>query len=77
MSWNPFSAHFPSRGNVALLLGYVKRSSSSYTGPDGFGEFRLPDFKTIGTKRWYGCQPYAPAAFTHQEIFLVLISIRG
>jgi hypothetical protein len=24
-----------------------------------------------------GCQPYAPAAFTPQEIFLVLIYIRG
>jgi hypothetical protein len=24
-----------------------------------------------------GCQPIAPAAFTTQEIFLVLISIRG
>ena len=23
-----------------------------------------------------GCQPYAPAAFTPQEIFLVLISVR-
>jgi hypothetical protein len=23
----------------------------------------LPDFKTIGTCRWQGCQPYAPAAF--------------
>ena len=24
-----------------------------------------------------GCQPYAPAAFTHKEILLVLISVRG
>jgi hypothetical protein len=24
-----------------------------------------------------GCQPYAPAVFTPQEIFLVLISVRG
>ena len=24
-----------------------------------------------------GCQPYAPAAFTPQKIFLVLISVRG
>jgi len=38
---------------------------------------RLPDFKTIGTWRWQGCQPYAPAAFTPQETFLVLISVRG
>ena len=38
---------------------------------------RLPDFKTIDTWRWYGCQFYAPAAFIPQEIFLVLISFRG
>jgi hypothetical protein len=25
---------------------------------------RLPDFKTIGTWRWSGCPPYAPAGFT-------------
>ena len=24
----------------------------------------------------HGCQPYAPAAFTSQKIFLVLISVR-
>jgi hypothetical protein len=24
-----------------------------------------------------GCQPYTPAAFTPQEIFLVLIPVRG
>ena len=64
-------------GECSAFVRVCKRSSSSYTGPDGFGEFRLPDFKTIGKKRWYGCQSYAPAAFTHQEIFLVLISIRG
>jgi len=30
-------------------------------------------FWTVGSCRWQGCQPHAPAAFTH----LVLISIRG
>jgi hypothetical protein len=29
---------------------------------------RLQDFKTIGTWRWQGCQPYAPAAFTPGNI---------
>jgi hypothetical protein len=40
---------------------------------------RLPDFNTISTWRWQGCQPYAPAAFTAplQEMFLVLIYFRG
>jgi len=27
--------------------------------------------------KWQGCQPYALAAFNPQEIFLVLISVRG
>jgi hypothetical protein len=47
------------------------------TGPEGSRRFRLPDFKTIGTWRWQGCQPYAPAAFTPQELFLVLVSVTG
>jgi hypothetical protein len=32
---------------------------------------------TFGTWRWWGCQPHAPAAFTPQEMFLVLIFTRG
>jgi hypothetical protein len=31
------------------------------TGSEGSRRLRLPDFKTIGTRRWQGCQPYAPA----------------
>jgi len=27
----------------------------------------LPNFKTIGTRRWQGCQPCAPAAFTPRK----------
>jgi len=38
---------------------------------DGSTRLRLPDFKTIGTLK-----NYAPAAFTPQEIFLILISVR-
>ena len=34
-------------------------------------------FKTVGRWRWQGGQPYAPAAFTPQKIFLVLFSARG
>jgi hypothetical protein len=45
------------------------------TGPEGFRRLRLPDFKTIGTLMWQGCQPYAPVAFTPQKIFQVLISV--
>ena len=47
------------------------------TGPEGSRRLRFPNFKTIGTWRWQGCQPYAPAAFYPQEIFPVLISVRG
>jgi hypothetical protein len=36
------------------------------TGSEGFTR-RLLDFKTIGTWRWQGCQPYAPAAFTPRK----------
>ena len=48
----------------------------AWTGPEGSRRLRLPDFKTFGTWRWDGSQPYAPAAFTHQEIPLVFISVR-
>jgi hypothetical protein len=37
---------------------------------------RHPDFEIICTWRWKG-QLYAPATFTSQEIFVVLISVRG
>jgi hypothetical protein len=49
----------------------------AWTGPEGSRRLRLPDFKTIGTWKWKGCQRYAPAAFTRQETFLVLISFTG
>jgi hypothetical protein len=49
----------------------------AWTDPGVSRSLKLPEFKTIGTCRWYDCQPYAPAVFTPQEIFLVLISARG
>ena len=49
----------------------------AWTGPKGSRRLRFLDFKTIGTWRCWGCQPYATATFTTQEIFLVLISVRG
>ena len=48
----------------------------TWTGPEGSRVLQIPDFMTIGTWRWQSCQPYAPAAFIPQEIFLVLISVR-
>jgi hypothetical protein len=49
----------------------------AWTGPEGSRGLKPPHFKKIGTWMWYGCQPYALAAFTPREIFLVLISVRG
>jgi hypothetical protein len=40
----------------------------AWTGPGGSRSLRLPDFKTIGPWRCYGCQPYAPAAITPSNI---------
>jgi hypothetical protein len=45
--------------------------------PEGSRSLRLPDFMPFGTLRWLGCQPYAPAAFTSQEIVPVFIYISG
>jgi hypothetical protein len=45
----------------------------AWTGPEGSWRLRLPDFMTIGTWRWQGCQP----CLYPQETFLVLISVRG
>jgi hypothetical protein len=49
----------------------------AWAGPGGYRRLRLRDIKTVGTWRWLSCLPYAPTAFTTQEIFLVLISVRG
>jgi hypothetical protein len=48
----------------------------AWTSPVVSSRLRLPDFKTIGTAKWYICEKYAPAAFNPQEIFSVLISVR-
>jgi hypothetical protein len=49
----------------------------AWTGPEGPRRVSLPDCKSVDTWRWKVCQPYTLAAFTSQEIFLVLISVRG
>jgi len=59
---------------TSYTLGKVKGKGKAiplqpWTGPQGSKRLRLPDFKTIGTCRWYGCQPYAPAAFTPRKYF--------
>jgi len=39
----------------------------TWTDPESSRRLRLPDFKTIGTWKWWGCQPYAAAAFTPRK----------
>jgi hypothetical protein len=64
---------------VSDLLSYTSMSKTvakrkaiplqALTDPEGSRSLRLPDFKTIGTRRWKGCQPYTPAAFTPRKYF--------
>jgi hypothetical protein len=65
---------------IRRVIFMMKQSKAiplqAWTYPECSGRLRLPDFRTIGTWRWQGCQPYAPAAITLQEIFLVLIYVR-
>jgi hypothetical protein len=56
----PTSFHVSKRGKAIPL--------QALRGPEGSRSFRLPDFKTIGTLKWQGCQPSAPAAFTPGNI---------
>ena len=39
----------------------------AWTDPVDSGTLKLPDFKTVGTRRWKGGQPYVPAAFTPRK----------
>jgi len=45
--------------------------------PWGFQEAEVPIFQNNWHMKVVSFQLYAPVAFTHQEIFLVLISVRG
>jgi len=47
--------------------------------PRGFQDVEAPRFQDNQHRKWWGCQPYAPASFTPvpPEISLVLISCRG
>jgi hypothetical protein len=47
----------------------------AWTSPESSRRLRHRYFQTIYTWRWLGCPPYAKAAFTPQEISLVLIPV--
>ena len=56
------------------------KTSNPITGLDrplGLQEVEAPRFQDDRHMKWKVCQPYTPAAFTPQEILLVLISVRG
>jgi hypothetical protein len=78
------NGHNRMRGNRTCQMAYSmmlwKVKLSLYRPIQGLGgsrRMRLPDFETVGTWRWRGCQPYASAAFTPHEIGLVLISVKS
>jgi hypothetical protein len=47
------------------------------TGPEGSRRSRVPNFKTINTWRWKGCQSYTPAAFTRRKYSWYSILLEG
>jgi hypothetical protein len=49
----------------------------AWTDPCGSRRVRLPEFKRIGTWRLCGFQLNALAAFTPQQIFLIVVSVTG
>jgi hypothetical protein len=56
-------------GYCYISYVYKKIPLQALTGPEGSRRLRLPDFKTIGTWRWQGCQPYAPAISTSRKYY--------
>ena len=54
-----------------LALPFIKNLQKEVKeshGPEGSRRFRLPDFMTFETWRWWGCQPHAPAAITPRNV---------
>ena len=51
----------------AVTFNLISKSKAiPLGGPEVSRRLRIPDFKTISTSKWQGCQPYALAAFTSQ-----------
>ena len=60
---------------VETITIVITREKVKVKQSQGSWRLRLPEL-AVGTRRWQGCQPYAPTAFTRQEITLVLISVK-
>jgi hypothetical protein len=74
---NAFQNVINSTEILALMENLIKGTAfplQAWTGPEGSRSLRIPAFKKSAHEV---CRPYAPAAFTPQEILLVLISVRG
>ena len=54
--WDDLHYHATRQGKAFPLQAWAV--------PEGSRRFRLPDFMTISTWRWWGCQPCAPTTFT-------------
>jgi hypothetical protein len=58
---------------IVRILNDVAIPIQAWSGPEGSGRSRLPDFRTVGLSAVRTGRLYPPP----QEIFLVLISVRG
>ena len=61
------------RRRVKVKL-FLYRPREALWAPLGWG---CQDFETVGTWKWQGCRRYILASFISQEIFLILVSVRG
>ena len=73
---SPKHKNAPRGENYFLYIIRKAIPAQAYSGPEGSSRLRLPDFRTVGKWRWYGCLSHALASFTPKEIVLVLISFR-
>ena len=62
---------------VVVAITIVTNPCQACTSSLGARRLKVPNFLTISTWRWQGCQPHTPAAFTPLKIIQVLISLRG
>jgi len=73
LSWDPnVKGKFK---ELSLMIQLSLTLQSLYSPGEGCRVSK--NLQAVGTCRWQGCQPYTPVAFTHQEIALVLISVKS